>query len=1260
MKLNKKMIQTIICILLLIIADTAKILEKRRIKISRNARSNAKAREPVTLILFGIQALSYIYSAYKDKKIIDEYKALKDYYYAANKLTSENQHFIKKFNGEKCLYYQRFDMLNKSIFLAFMVQKLKTATNNFSQFIETMTDDTKKTSSFMQKSEKAQKDKFSIFKKINLREKMRKRTNKKISLKSKKENLEKKLKEVEDELIKKIEKEQQELPDAYNAVEKGLASIQGKTNILINLYCNPNNRISHYIDSIQEKLKSEIEDVDEKIKSHISNSNFLGNIMQIGLWSSMVQGIDQGIEDYKKKLGLSELSPEEKEEENKKHSIEKFNDKLEIADSLISGVSSGANNLPASFMFKSKDLQDQYKSLKIEDLVKVINGETTKHFKEKFPNLTKEFIESHINKQNTDFIKDVGKVNSVSDYVGNFAFFTGGFVLFLSFFQNEKKGADEIETFKNKIDLFNKTVSFITDGLDKFFKHVPVFRYASSVKSVFEMIGKYLEYRNVVQYVQKKIGNVNELKNNIRMKTLKYMAREIHDRCDLLMHTTDVLTNNQNNFKKIFEDTSSTYIDKYIELKKQMALYTKDHQNNLSKEYVAEEKQFKEIEKSFMAVVSSNSAMVASESKIIMAYNAYIHNQFENTEKMETVKTFKLQSTYGPFNRLLIATSPDIYKAFLEVGYELIYYINLKTKGGELTLDELHSNFNFLMGCRACGDEIILDIYVLSLEEFENNKYGLKNISKSEKNPKINYLTYKDGVLVYSTVISEQKLIINPSNTEEKCLLDTENTQRAFIGIMNQDSLNEDIILHSSFWSIYCQDTFYRNDIFYETNYSYNQTIYDKNDKEKFKRFTRLNTDHKEKRYYLHVEEYNYFYAYDSIPFHYDLDAPIDRNERIYDTKYNYNFPLSNRNFKDDLEKTNKDEDEILITCVKRKEDSRIRHFCYYLKPIPMENDEFFKEDRVQIRSICTGLEYFDKLKKGYNFFGKTIIPITHFFNQDFIEKNAYDDSKTEETCKMFYADGEKIDIIRVKKNNSRDFFIIYEKDRVIKETKIKGGDSSPITLETTRSENNIDNFDKFSRSLNTFRNDICKNESICKNFFIDGNRRQMYESVSKELEIYNNLFIDDDSILALKKKMTVDKTPSDSSDYEYLSEKIDPENNNLPKVVDGMLSKISNGYFLYIPYIPPFFNNMTENTFFYKKEKKFIIPPLMKVYWNKESYSYIFSSEKNIKLSLKDPKLELTYNKICYNSILNVKSPVTYITSTDKNTDLSNDIKKY
>jgi hypothetical protein len=130
MNLTKLMIRTIICILLLSFAEMANIAEKKKIytrmRLSRNSRSNAKAQEIATIIVLSIKIVSYLVKGYGDNKIVNRYRSLKDHLEKADDNALATQLFLNKFNGEKCTFYNRFGILNKSTHFFFKFQKFKT------------------------------------------------------------------------------------------------------------------------------------------------------------------------------------------------------------------------------------------------------------------------------------------------------------------------------------------------------------------------------------------------------------------------------------------------------------------------------------------------------------------------------------------------------------------------------------------------------------------------------------------------------------------------------------------------------------------------------------------------------------------------------------------------------------------------------------------------------------------------------------------------------------------------------------------------------------------------------------------------------------------------------------------------------------------------------------------------------------------------------------------------------------------------------
>lgn len=364
-------------------------------------------------------------------------------------------------------------------------------------------------------------------------------------------------------------------------------------------------------------------------------------------------------------------------------------------------------------------------------------------------------------------------------------------------------------------------------------------------------------------------------------------------------------------------------------------------------------------------------------------------------------------------------------------------------------------------------------------------------------------------------------------------------------------------------------------------------------------------------------------------------------------------------------------DDKMLLTLVKREN----HNVCYYLKPIPSLNTEEYLIDNMPL--ITSQFNPFSdkysakKFSENYNFFGKTLIPITHFFNKEFLSANGLEgnrpNSQSLKHLKQLYenlnVDGEYVDIINVEyqQNNEKfnDYFIIYDKESVIKNS--QKSEANNNSLNSQYSNNNLKNNNEnnkaqvFLDSLDSLRQNICIN-SICENFFIDENKRLRYETVLKELSIYNSFFNDhvsrlsnsaDKSLLANYESLSENQAREIHPNFDFRTSTLSQAKlteKEFEDVLNGMLKKTYSGYFLHFANNYNFYSRENQPiSLRYFKEKSAIIPPLMKIYGNDKNFfaklfnSITFNSNKNnLNLSISDfDDFKAIYNPTCYQSIL-------------------------
>jgi len=1090
---------------MLIFAETTNIAEKRRgsthVGVSRKARSITKTKEIATIIVFSLKIVGFFVNGWIDSKIVDRYKDLQKHLQEAKDLTDKTEIFLNGFNGEKCLFYNNFEILNKSIKFFFFLQKFKNAINHFSAFIkkEDSEDDTdtgdddahNSIEQFYNSISKVRKQRLSHEKsllQITEKTKTFRRTKNylsKNSSKSNKKNLTSEIKNKLQEFINKVNENlpasQNKLTETFIILEEALTSIQQKTNKLLSLYCSAHVAgLSHSIHLMRKELTQELENVDKKINEKLKESNFFTNALQVGFFQTLKSTYgdpDGTVIDHEKSAG---------------HNIAELTDQsVGMVDNMLGNVSD-VMKTHAWVVFGKSEMAKNYPGLKLDDIMSILGGDKL----DKFPFITKGMVETEFSK-NIDFFNAQGHIDKISGSVfANLAAGTSAILTIYAIANKPDKNADDVEIFKRRMDIVKGFFGGVTSVLGNFADSVPVFNYASAINTVVEMVGKYLEYETVVQFVNKKIGRVNDMKDYMQMSTLKYMANEIHNRCDLLMHTYDVLNKNKDNFNKISQDSTLAELDNYIKLREQMR-ENRDTQikiSELSKEYIAQENQFLEIEKAFMTAVASNSAIVASESKIISAYTAYMHEQFNNTDELKTYKTYDLYSTYGPFNKLLVATNPESYKNLLSLGYEIIHYL-----GTPFNLKVIESRFNFLMGCRACGDEIVIDVVFKTLKQYrEDNDYVEGEIPLQDKikranfqGKKIYYLTYEDSVIVYFT--TDRKLDVKEKINPEKCFRYTWDGIKGIV--------DEDIFFHPSM--IKSEITYCKN--------SYQETI----NETKFSNDIKLNTK-KDLKYYLAIE------------------------------------------FIDDNMKKRDEEDTLFLTYVKRKGGKVI----YYLKPIDSEiKPPQIKPQEIQILDFSQfQYKILNNLDEKNTFFGKTMIPINHLFNHHNQELN----EELKQLFKNLAVDGKNSDIIKVvyklDKVTYEDHFIIYNKEKVTEN--MKSADYNAMISNNKSSSKKPANF---LDSLESLRNNICSKESVCENLFIDGNRKERNESVMKELKEYNSFFEGDANKIKEKAENSSNpKTTLVYENYEDKKESKDPNllNSILMKSYSGYFMDLRNSVF--------------------------------------------------------------------------------------------------
>jgi len=1180
---------------------------KMLIRISRNARSNTKSKEIFTIISASLKIISVVWNAYTDKKIIEEYTKLKSFIEHHRDETKKTEIFLNKFNADKCLFYHRFEMVNKSNHFFFMLQKFKNAVHNFSNFIvglpkteieNLMMTETKKkknkifrkllniknnlvsdNKSFLQKNEKA--------KTINIATK--KISNK--SQKSKDKNYEKIINKWQEDLKKELPSFQRLLNEAFIGLEQGLLSIQEKTNKLINIYCSSHvKKLSESIAEMRKTFKEEIENVDIKIDEHLEHSNFFTNIWQLGLFTALKNKIKHRFGTFKEKI----LEDDKHKVESNYEKLEKVHEGIEYAETFIDD-SSKFLKLPAEYLFEGSKLAHKYNDIKMSDVLSILDGETPA----KFHGLTKANIEEEFSKSELDLFQESEIIEGIGEKIEIAGAFTKLILSVWSLSKTPKKNEDQIEKFQRKMKFLNDFLGSTKTALSKMIHINHLSPILSSLQSVSEMVVKYYEYRNVVNYVANKIGYVSDLSNNLRKKTLKYIANEVHDKCDLLMHTYDVLNKNKDNINLVFTDASSTYIDDYIKLRKQMAKIRDSEvsKNKISSEYEAEENQFLEIEKSFMSAIASNSLIVASESKIISAYTAYIYKQFDKIEELKSDKSFNLHSTYGVFNRLLVATSRAIYLSLLEVGYEIITFLGFSTniiakdKDYVELKDFINTDLIFLMGCRGCGDEVVGKIYIMTLDKYTDGRNKLKEEikvkQKSQNSEKINYLTFEDKVIIYYSKKIQIKKINDSSedNKNVECYSDHYDEDFGAIKRIEYELLSNikilDLGIHLNY---YCQGNFFQKIIVNE---------YSPQTKKSQKYTLDLKIDTTQLRYYIHVE--------------------ILSNEKTTDVN------------------------KILLTC---KIIGSLT-VCYYLKPLPKISDlpreeaiEYLNKNIPKISSRISKSNYNEKMiVDNYDFFGKTIIPI-----DDFLVKSG-------NTVQNLHH-GTDIDIIMVtslyESKKIISSFMIYDKQTVINKT-LNNEDNIHKNLSISTN----DNRKFFLEYVDKFKENICFKNSICKNFFIDSNRKSRYESISKSFEIYEKIFMKDHITMKMKKQ----------ADSKFLLDQLSKTENNYPnqkqnnyhdlsfketdfvvtveksEVLNEVITKSFSGYFLDFLGV----KSKTKDNFSlkYVQNHNLIIPPLMKVY-GKDSSSFNFFATNSFYASIspEHKNFEITFNQECYDSI--------------------------